>query len=151
MQLLHRLRATSGAGRRLTKTHWILVKNLEPARVELCYYEWRASGLDIISAYGRILLWGSHFVLQTDHQTLRRILDLTESAGRPARWRRLMYPDFELIHKPRAFHKAPHAVSWLPIGEVDEADIDVEFQTYCIRDNDDRMHTALKILQTYCN
>ena len=90
---------------------------------------------------------GTHFVVRTDHQALKWILDLKESTGRLARWRlRLMEFDFEVVHKPGAFHKAPDALSRLPTTEVDNTEVDDEVPTYCVPDVDDLRGVDVDVL-----
>lgn len=57
----------------------------------------------------------THFIVRTDHQTLRWIQDLKECTGRLARWcLRLLKFDFETVHHTGAHHQAPDAMSRLP-------------------------------------
>lgn len=78
----------------------------------------------------RPYLEGTHFVVGTDHQSLRWILDLKECTGRLARWRlRLLEYDLKTVHRPGIHHQAPEAMSWLPketdCGDEDPIDEDI--------------------------
>lgn len=56
-----------------------------------------------------------HFIIRMNHQALRRILALKESAEKLAIWRlRLMKFDFEVVRRPVKRHKAADAMFTLP-------------------------------------
>lgn len=62
----------------------------------------------------RPYLEGYHFVLITDHSSLKWILTVKDAGGRLARWAmELQAYDFEIIHRKGALHKVPDALSRL--------------------------------------
>lgn len=57
---------------------------------------------------------GTKFTVRTDHDTLRWIISLTESSGRPTRWQlRLAEYDFTIQYRPGRVHQVPDALSRL--------------------------------------
>jgi hypothetical protein len=62
----------------------------------------------------RPYLESRHFVVRTDHNSLRWVLNLADAQGRLARWRlRLLEFDFEVQYSPGASHHAADTLSRL--------------------------------------
>lgn len=82
-------------------------------------------------------LEGSHFIVRTDHQALRWILDLKDTIGLLARWRfKLAEFSFEIVLRPRKHYKAADAKLRLPQKATNEtnetADVDDGISPSCI-------------------
>jgi RNase H-like domain found in reverse transcriptase len=68
----------------------------------------------------RPYLESRHFVVRTDHNSLRWVLNLADAQGRLARWRlRLLEFDFEVQYSPGASHHAADTVSRLRVCDSD--------------------------------
>ena len=72
----------------------------------------------------------THFVVRTDHDALRWLLNLTDASGKLQRWRlRLAEFSFEVVHRPGRVHQAADALSRLPTTDVDTEPIDDDLPT----------------------
>ena len=70
----------------------------------------------------RPYLQSRHFVVRTDHNSLRWVLNLADAQGRLARWRlRLLEFDFEVQYSPGASHHAADTVSRLRVCDSDNS------------------------------
>ena len=70
----------------------------------------------------RPYLESRHFVVRTDHNSLRWVLNLADAQGRLARWRlRLLEFDFEVQYSPGASHHAADTVSRLRVCDSDNS------------------------------
>ena len=55
--------------------------------------------------YYRTYLWGRHFMVRTDHASLRWLLNFKDPEGMLARWLSVLDTyDFEIVHRPGAKH-----------------------------------------------
>ena len=55
--------------------------------------------------YYRTYLWGRHFMVRTDHASLRWLLNFKDPEGMLARWLSVLNTyDFEIVHRPGAKH-----------------------------------------------
>eukprot|EP00171_Calliarthron_tuberculosum_P022928 IDg22928t1 len=78
---------------------------------------------------GRPYLYGQHFTVVTDHNSLRWLLEINDPAsGRLMRWRlRLAEFDFDVIYKKGCLHTQPDALSRLPSAShtTEHEDLDI--------------------------
>ena len=66
----------------------------------------------------RHFLYGSHFVIRTDHGSLRWLYNFKEPEGQIARWlETLSMYDFEIRHRPGRLHKNADALSRRPCNQ----------------------------------
>ena len=83
----------------------------------------------------RPYLEGSHFIVRTDHNSLRWMMTLNDPTGRLMRWRlRLLDFDYEVLYRSGRVHQVPDALSRLlhEDGDEEESDIDDELPTFPI-------------------
>ena len=79
----------------------------------------------------RPYLEGQKFTVRSDHDTLRRLLTLTDPSGRLMQWRlRLPEFDFEIHYRPGRVHQVPDALSILISSSTDNKPVDDEIPTF---------------------
>lgn len=75
----------------------------------------------------RLYLYGTHFEIRTDHESLRWILHLDTPSERVARWKLgLQEFDFEVFYRPGMEQLAPDGLYRLDTNGDDDTDIDDE-------------------------
>lgn len=95
--------------------------------------------LAVVLAISMLRLYpeGSHFIMRTDHQTLRRILDLKGFMGRLSLWR-LRFTEFDIaiVRQLEKYRKTANTMSGMPQkamgGTKKSADDDDDIPSYCI-------------------
>jgi hypothetical protein len=97
----------------------------------------------------RSYLEGRHFVIRTDHHSLRWVLNLADAQGRLARWRlRLQEFDYEVLYLPGKAHHAADTMSRLKPSSVEDAPsepVDTEIPCFAV---DKYPHAASTELET---
>ena len=79
----------------------------------------------------RPYLEGAPFVIRTDHDSLRWLLNIADVSGRLARWRlRLSEFDFEVVHRPGVKHQAADALSRMQTNGEDASRMDDEIPCF---------------------
>ena len=88
------------------------------------------------SAHFRQYLWGSKFILQTDHAALRWLMQTKDLTGRLARWAlKLQEHDFEVRYRPGSANANADALTRLPINLLEMSDENVVLQL-CVSELD---------------
>ena len=78
----------------------------------------------------RPYLEGARFLIRTDHDALKWMMNLTGASGRLLRWRlRLLEFDFIVTHRPGVQHKVADAMSRLSTDGHDTTELDDEIPT----------------------
>ena len=96
--------------------------------------------VDVLQWYGpscllRSYLEGTKFIVRTDHDALRWILDLSNATGRLARWcLRLSEFDFSVEYKPGIKNKATDAFSRLITTGGDTTPLDLSIPVVAAMD-----------------
>ena len=81
----------------------------------------------------RPYLKGVRFSLRTDHGPLQWIMNLADASGRLARWRlRLLEYEFDIQYNPGREHHLADAMSRLPTGGGDVAEIEDEIPCFAV-------------------
>jgi transposase InsO family protein len=84
----------------------------------------------------RPYLEGKRFIVRTDHNSLRWVLNLSDAQGRLARWRlRLLEFDFEVQYSPGKEHHAADTMSRLrsPDTSIPKEPVDTEIPCFAVR------------------
>lgn len=78
---------------------------------------------------------GRQFIVKTDHEPLRMILNMKESSGRLALWQ-LRWLEFalEAQHRLGRKHMATDALSWLSTNQIDESVLDDDILAHVVDD-----------------
>lgn len=85
----------------------------------------------------RLFLGGSRFLFQTDRNSFRLIVNVTDDSGRLTRWRlRLLEFDFDAEHQAGVKHQAANALQRLLSNDIDIADLEDDLSDMLIHDVD---------------
>ena len=83
----------------------------------------------------RPYLEGTRFLIRTDHDALKWLLNLTTPSGRLLRWKlRIQEYDYDITHRPGAQHKAADALSRIRTDGTDQRPLDDGIPTINVAD-----------------
>ena len=92
--------------------------------------------------YFRHFLYGSHFVIRTDHGSLRWLYNFKEPEGQIARWMEtLAMYDFEIRHRPGKMHGNADALSRRPCRQCGMDDTQIMQQVTVLTRSQDTQDT----------
>ena len=124
---------------------WPRQQNFDENRTQVLRYKERIASSGFLCEYFRHYLYGSDFIVRTDHSSVRWLMNFQNQEGRVARWLEILYTyTFTVEHRPGRLHGNADSLRRKPDSQSNKA---VEDEDACIVGSTDRNCLQLHITE----